>query len=70
MKPILDARCVSCHGSGFAAAGIALHTYADASRHATASLASIVAGRMPTGGSLPPADVQTIRDWIDGGKPQ
>lgn len=70
VKSILDARCVSCHGSGFAAAGIALHTYSTASQNATATLASVVAGRMPTSGSLSTADIQTIRDWIDGGKPE
>jgi hypothetical protein len=70
VKPILDASCVSCHGSGFAAAGIALHTHAAASQNATATLSSVQAGRMPTSAPLPAADVETIRRWIEGGKPQ
>ncbi len=70
VKPILDSRCVSCHGSGFAAAGIELHTYSAASQNAAASLVSIDAGRMPTSGSLSTADVELIRDWINGGRPE
>lgn len=68
VKPILDAACVSCHGSGFAAAGIAVHTYATASQNAAASLTSMQAGTMPTSGPLPAADVETVRRWIEGGK--
>ena len=68
VKPILDANCIACHGSGFASAGIALHSYAAASQNASATLSSIQAGRMPPSGPLPTADVETIRRWIDGGK--
>ncbi len=68
--PILDAACATCHGGSFTAAGIALNTYTSASLNASAALVSIDAGRMPPSGSMQSSDVETIRDWINGGKPQ
>jgi mono/diheme cytochrome c family protein len=70
VKSILDRRCASCHGSSFPAAGIALDTYGTASRNASASLASIRAGRMPTSGSLPTTEIETIAAWVAGGLPE
>jgi len=70
VKPIFDTNCVACHRAGGASAGIALDTHASASSGAAASLASIQAGRMPPGGALSSAQIQTIADWITDGKPQ
>jgi mono/diheme cytochrome c family protein len=70
VKPILDASCTSCHSANFAAGGIALDTYAQAVRHAAATLNSISAGRMPTAEPLPDSEVATIRSWVEGGTPE
>jgi hypothetical protein len=52
IKPLLDARCVSCHREG-GIAPMSLETYADAASWSGASLAAIQAGTMPP---WPPAD--------------
>jgi mono/diheme cytochrome c family protein len=69
VKPILDGRCVNCHGGGLAEHGVRLHTYEAASQWARRALFSIRSGQMPPGGRNVPADeVQVLADWIEGGR--
>ncbi len=74
--PIFTANCTGCHASGNATEGIALDTYANVTAgraivtgNADSSriVREIQSGRMPPGGKLSSADIQTIVDWINQG---
>jgi mono/diheme cytochrome c family protein len=80
--PIFQKSCVRCHGSR-KAAGLDVQTYASVMKgaqggpvikpgNASSSILveSIVSGQMPPGGSpLSPAEIQTIRAWVEAGAP-
>lgn len=74
---ILMPRCIGCHGSGRADAGIRYDTYAEtmkttvAGNLAASSLyTSTNTGRMPIGGAkLTAAQIKAIADWINLGAP-
>jgi mono/diheme cytochrome c family protein len=69
VKPIYDVRCVDCHGPVLAERMIRLDLYNGAANNAKNSLLQIKLGKMPQGGArLPAAEIQTIEDWITGGK--
>lgn len=70
IQGIFQQNCASCHSGAAAAMKIRLDTFSTASANAGRALSAIEAGRMPPGGKLPAAQVQAIRDWIAGGKPQ
>jgi uncharacterized membrane protein len=79
--PILDSRCLSCHGGGQTQRGLSVASYAtlmagsqrgsvvipsDAANSILVQL--IQSGQMPKNGpSLTPAEIQTIVDWINAG---
>ncbi len=77
--PILQSRCVQCHGGARTSAGIDLRTYASlqAAQVVTPGKASasklvevVVNGLMPKQGpKLTPAEIKTISDWVDAGAP-
>lgn len=62
IKPILDSKCVSCHGE-FA-------DYAGASGSAAAIKERVTSGDMPQGGSLTAEEISLISQWVDAGAPQ
>lgn len=80
--PVFQKNCVTCHGS-IKNAGLDLQTYASVMKgsqngpvikpgKASDSLLVefVVAGRMPRGGPpLSPAEIQTIRGWVEAGAP-
>ena len=79
--PILERRCVQCHGGEKTEEGLVLKTYAGViagSNNGTVIepgnaegsylVQQVVRGKMPKKGPrLLPAEIQTISDWIDAG---
>ena len=79
--PVLERRCVQCHGDEKTGGGLSLKTYADTLAgsqngpvvepgSATDSflVKQILSGKMPKKGPrLLPSEIQAIRDWIDAG---
>ena len=70
--PLMDAHCTNCHGPSLAYAGVRLDTYAGTVKQIARAKADLVSGKMPQGGnmnsSVRQAFVQTLADWISGGK--
>ena len=46
-----------------------LFEYADVAENADAIVGSLRSGQMPSDGAWPDADVDTLQQWIDTGKP-
>ncbi len=74
IKPILQANCYSCHGSGQAEGGITLDSYNDvkyvANNGILIGVITQAAGYppMPQGGSkLSDCDINKIKAWINSG---
>ena len=65
VKPIMDARCLSCHGAG--GNFPELKNYTEVSTYATIVKNEVVSGRMPKGAVLTPAQIKSIVDWVDEG---
>ena len=79
--PILERRCVKCHGGERTEEGLILRTYADAmagswngpviepgSAEESFLVEQIVSGKMPKREPrLLPSEIQAISDWIDAG---
>jgi mono/diheme cytochrome c family protein len=70
IQAMLSQNCALCHSGRKASVGVRLDTYANASANASRVLSSIEAGRMPPAGKLPASQIQALRDWIAGGRPQ
>lgn len=83
VHPILQAKCVACHGPATKMGGLDLSTFAGL-MHASESGPVVVAekpdesrlykmirdGSMPKGGKpLPPEEIAIIREWIEAGAP-
>ena len=64
VKPIMDARCLSCHGAGNFPE---LKNYTDVSNHAAMVKSEVASGSMPKGAVLTPAQIKSIVDWVDEG---
>jgi len=81
VSPILQRRCVKCHGGERTEEGLILRTYADAmagswngpviepgSVEESFLVEQIVSGKMPKREPrLLPSEIQAISDWIDAG---
>jgi hypothetical protein len=81
--PILQRRCVKCHGGERTEEGLILKSYADVmagswngpviepgSAADSFLVEQIVSGKMPKKGPrLLPAEIRHISDWIDAGAP-
>jgi hypothetical protein len=81
VSPILQRRCVKCHGGERTEEGLILRTYADAmagswngpviepgSAEESFLVEQIVSGKMPKREPrLLPSEIQVISDWIDAG---
>ncbi|WP_299672269.1 cytochrome c [uncultured Polaribacter sp.] len=65
VKPIIDGRCISCHGAG--GNSPELTSYATISANASSVKNEVASGRMPQGTTLTPAQIKTIVDWVDEG---
>ena len=75
--PILESRCIACHGSGRVSGGVDLTTYANLTASgvvtpgdsASSSLAqTVLSGDMPRSGpKLTASQTQLIVDWINQG---
>ena len=65
VKPIMDARCLSCHGTG--GNFPELKNYTEVSTHATIVKNEVESGRMPRGSALTSAQIKSIIDWVDEG---
>jgi hypothetical protein len=65
VKPIMDARCLSCHGAG--GNFPELKNYSEVSTHAVIVKEEVASGRMPRGAALTAAQIKSIVDWIDAG---
>jgi len=65
VKPIMDARCLSCHGAG--GNFPELKNYSEVSNHAAMVKSEVASGRMPKGAVLTAAQIKSIVDWVDEG---
>ena len=65
VKPIMDARCLSCHGVG--GNFPELKNYSEVSNHAAMVKNEVASGRMPKGAALTAAQIKSIVDWVDEG---
>lgn len=65
VKPIIEANCVQCHGSGGNFPN--LTTYNGTSANASLVKAETVSRRMPQGGSLTTEEIKAISCWVDAG---
>ena len=65
VKPILEARCLSCHGVGGNFPDIS--SYEKVNQHAASVKEEVASGRMPKGGPLTAAQIKSIVDWVDEG---
>ena len=65
VKPILEARCLSCHGAGGIFPDIS--SYEKVNAHAVSVKEEVASGRMPKGGPLTAAQIKSIVDWVDEG---
>ena len=65
VKPIMDARCLSCHGVG--GNFPELKNYTEVSKHAAMVKSEVASGRMPKGAVLTAAQIKNIVDWVDEG---
>src|SRR5581483_6429307 len=81
--PIFRTACLGCHGGDQPAGGLSLASYADlmkggksgpplvAGKGSDSRIVKLLLGtqqpKMPPGGPLKPADIERIRQWIDGG---
>ena len=84
IQPLLNERCVSCHGGDYPQSGLDLHTLASTLRggqngpvvlegfsEKSILVRQLVNGVMPPQGASAPlndAEVELIRDWIDEGQ--
>jgi len=65
VKPIMDARCLSCHNAG--GNFPELKNYTEVSTYAIIVKNEVASGRMPRGAALTAAQVKSIVDWVDEG---
>jgi hypothetical protein len=65
VKPIMDVRCLSCHGAG--GNFPELKNYSEVSTHAVIVKEEVASGRMPRGAALTAAQIKSIVDWVDEG---
>ena len=63
VKPIIDARCASCHGPN----SPNLTTFSSIQANATTVKDQLETRRMPIGSSLTNAQIAIIVDWVDAG---
>ena len=64
IKPIIDAKCVSCHGGSQSPN---LSTYNRVKNNANSIKAEVTSRRMPQGGFLSNEQIELISCWIDSG---
>ena len=65
IKPIIDANCIQCHGSGGNSPNLTSYSFINAS---AASVKDAVASRrMPQGGSLSQDEIDAIVCWVENG---
>lgn len=74
---ILIPKCLACHGSSVASAGVRFNTYTNTKREvvngnpgASPLFTETDSGSMPTTGKLSDTEINAIRDWILAGAPQ
>jgi mono/diheme cytochrome c family protein len=65
VKPIMDARCLSCHGTG--GNFPELKNYTEVNNHAAMVKSEVASGSMPKGAVLTAAQIKSIVDWVDEG---
>ena len=65
VKPIIDANCVQCHGTGGNFPN--LTTYQGVSGNASNVKSQVVSRKMPIGSTLTDAEIQAISCWVDAG---
>ena len=65
VKPIMDARCLSCHGAG--GNFPELKNYTEVNAHAVMVKNEVESGRMPRGAALSAAQIKSIVDWVEEG---
>ncbi len=65
VKPIIDANCIQCHGTGGNSPN--LTSYNSISANSGSVKAEVVSRRMPQGFSLSQEDIDAIVCWVDSG---
>ena len=65
VKPIIDANCIQCHGSGGTSPN--LTSYSLISTSANSVKSEVASRRMPQGGSLTQAEIDAIVCWVESG---
>lgn len=65
VKPIIDANCVQCHGTGGNSPN--LTTYSSISANAAKVKSEVESRRMPQGFSLSNDDIKSIVCWVNEG---
>lgn len=71
VKPILDNNCAisGCHSESFPQKGIDLTSINGAQLHAEGIVNVTMQGSMPPGRPLPDCEIQTLKAWLNQGKP-
>jgi hypothetical protein len=65
VKPIIDANCIQCHGSGGTIPELTTYTLIQAK--AVSIKSEVVSREMPIEGSLTQDEIDAIVCWVDGG---
>ena len=65
IKPIIDANCIQCHGSGGIFPELTTHTLIQS--HAGSVKSEVVSREMPKQGSLTQDEIDAIVCWVDNG---
>ncbi|MGL2966777.1 hypothetical protein [Flavobacterium sp. XGLA_31] len=71
IKPLMSAKCTSCHGVGGTEEGSKLDTYDDVTAYSESIICRMNGNScgllMPTEGKLPSAQIKMFEDWVAQG---
>lgn len=65
VKPIIDANCIGCHGSGGNSPNLTSYSLISASANSVKD--AVASRRMPQNGSLTQEEIDAIVCWVEGG---
>lgn len=72
VQGLMQTKCQGCHGPGAAAAGaFTFNGYASVTANSARIRQTVLVSKtMPKGGSLSPAELESLTKWFDNGMPQ
>ena len=65
VKPVIDANCIQCHGSGGNSPNLTSYNSISASANSVKS--EVASRRMPRGSSLSQDDIDAVVCWVESG---